>query len=140
MGEDMVQRRHGPGKPPGFAGNLPHWCGTVFRLGHDLRRLCRAGSRPLTPAPRLHRCQLCLRAVTNLSRDLARPLRDQPRRALVAGVDPQPAQRDAEAIILLLSVASRRRTDPSITVSPTLTITPPRMAGLSVMWGTTRLP
>src|SRR6187399_2318673 len=33
-----------------------------------------------------------------LSRDLARSLRDQPRRALVAGVDPQPAQRDAEPV------------------------------------------
>ena len=43
------------------------------------------------------RRQFYLRAV-NLSRDLARALRDQPRGALVAGVDPQPAQRDAEAV------------------------------------------
>src|SRR5689334_14419749 len=32
------------------------------------------------------------------ARDLATALRDQPRRALVADVDPQPAQRDAEAV------------------------------------------
>src|SRR6266508_5025550 len=34
----------------------------------------------------------------NLARDLARALRDQPCGALVAGVDPQPAQGDAEAV------------------------------------------
>src|SRR4029078_5801498 len=34
----------------------------------------------------------------DLPRNLARSLRDQPRRALCAGVDPQPAQRDAEAV------------------------------------------
>ena len=33
-----------------------------------------------------------------LRRHLAAALRDQPRRALVAQVDPQPAQRDAEAV------------------------------------------
>src|SRR5204863_9175147 len=43
------------------------------------------------------RRQFCLRAV-KLSRDLARSLRDQPRGALVAGVNPQPAQRDAEPV------------------------------------------
>src|SRR4051812_37874326 len=40
--------------------------------------------------------RLCQRA--NLSCDLARALRDQARRALVAGVNPQPAQRDAEPV------------------------------------------
>ena len=34
----------------------------------------------------------------NSSRDLAAALRDQPRGALVAGVDPEPAQRDAEPV------------------------------------------
>ena len=42
------------------------------------------------------RGQFCLRAV--LPRHFAAALRDQPRRALVARVDPQPAQRDAEAV------------------------------------------
>src|SRR3954471_1070578 len=38
------------------------------------------------------------RAGRRLSRDLARSLRDQPRRALIAGMNPQPAQCDAEPV------------------------------------------
>src|ERR1700686_3809548 len=51
-----------------------------------------------------------------------------------------PAYRTAVASILLLREARRRRTEPSITVSPTFTITPPRIAGFIEMCGTTRFP
>jgi len=69
--------------------------GRSARVRNDARAatLPVAGMAALQIGRGQSRGQFCLCAVrAKSSRDLARALRDQPRRALVAGVDPQPAQ------------------------------------------------